>query len=215
MDEFARRAAIVEAVGLLEEKGLNHGSSGNISVRHGDHVLITPTGARSASLTPQGIVAIGLDGVVRGTGVPSSEWRFHTEILRLRPEDNAVVHCHADACVALSCLREPIPSFHYMVAAFGGGTVPCSRYAPFGSEALADAALEALAGHRACLLANHGMIAVGRDLNHALDLTIKLETLARQYLLACQAGSPVVLSEDEMAEVRKRYGSYGTASMPR
>ncbi|RAI00812.1 class II aldolase [Acuticoccus sediminis] len=212
--EAEARAAIVAAVQRLEATGLNHGSSGNVSVRWQDGALITPTGA-GASLTPEEVVHVDLDGGVIGAGIPSSEWRFHTEILRHRPEAGAVVHTHADACVALSCLRRPLPAFHYMVASFGGTDVRCADYRVFGSDALAAAALRALEGRYACLLANHGMIAFGRDLSHALSLTVKLETLARQYLLSCQGGAPVVLSADDMAEVAERYKVYGVAAMPR
>ncbi|WP_244936201.1 class II aldolase/adducin family protein [Methylobacterium currus] len=215
MDEFRKREAVVEAVRALDAQGLNHGSSGNVSIRHGDGLLVTPTGARAATLAPAGLVDLALDGTVRGDGIPSSEWRFHTELMRARSEIGAVIHTHADACVALSCLRRPIPAFHYMVASFGGMSVPCARYAPFGSDALAEAAVAAMAGHRACLLANHGMIAVGRDIAQALDLAVKLETLARQYILARQAGEPVLLSDDEMREVHRRYGHYGSSAMPR
>lgn len=215
MNEAAKRGAIVQAVGSLERQGLNHGSSGNVSVRHEDGLLITPTGARADTLTPDTVVRLAFDGTVLGAGIPSSEWRFHTELTRLRPDVGAVIHTHADACVAMSCLRKPIPAFHYMVASFGGTSVPCARYEPFGSDALAEAVVEASAGHRACLLANHGMIVMGRDLPHALDLALKLEMLARQYLLARQGGEPVLLTEAEMAEVHRRYGHYGIATMPR
>lgn len=214
MNEEQARQSIVEAVRFLEDKGLNHGSAGNVSLRRGDHLLITPTGGRGTTMQPKDIVSLSLDGTVHGEGVPSSEWRFHTGILSRRPDVHAVVHTHADCCVALSCLRKPIPAFHYMIASFGGVTVPCSRYEPFGSKALADVAVEAIEGHYACLLANHGMIVTGRGLQHALDLTVKLETLARQYILACQAGEPVLLGDEEMAEVHRRYGTYGTAAMP-
>ncbi|NMG41132.1 class II aldolase [Chelativorans sp. ZYF759] len=206
---------MVAAVRFLEDKGLNHGSAGNVSMRFGEGALITPTGGRGDWLTPDDIVHISLDGEVSGRGKPSSEWRFHTGILRTRPEAEAVVHTHADCCVALSCLRKPIPPFHYMIASFGGNDVPCSRYEPFGSAALADVAVEAIKGHLACLLANHGMIAMGRSLQHALDLTVKLETLARQYILACQVGEPVLLDEEELVEVHARYGTYAAAAMPR
>ncbi|MBS9719701.1 class II aldolase/adducin family protein [Tianweitania sp. BSSL-BM11] len=214
MDDIQARQSIVEAVRFLEDKGLNHGSAGNVSLRHGDHLLITPTGGRGSTMQPKDIVELALDGTVQGEGIPSSEWRFHTGILSRRPDANAVVHTHADCCVALSCLRKPIPAFHYMVASFGGVTVPCSRYESFGSKGLADAAVEAIEGHYACLLANHGMIVTGRSLQHALDLTVKLETLARQYILSCQAGEPVLLDNTEMAEVYRRYGTYGTAASP-
>lgn len=215
MNEKSAREAMVAAVRFLEDKGLNHGSAGNVSMRFGEGALITPTGGRGDWLTPDDIVHISLDGEVCGRGKPSSEWRFHTGILRTRPEAEAVVHTHADCCVALSCLRKPIPPFHYMIASFGGNDVPCSRYEPFGSAALADVAVEAIKGHLACLLANHGMIAMGRSLQHALDLTVKLETLARQYILACQVGEPVLLDEEELVEVHARYGTYAAAAMPR
>lgn len=215
MRDIEAREAIVEAVRLLEAKGYNHGSSGNVSVRAREGLLVTPTGARGSTLTPEAVVHMDYDGHVDGPGTPSSEWRFHAELLRRRPEIDAVIHTHADACVALSCLRKAIPPFHYMVASFGGDTLPCSRYEPFGSDRLAEAAVEACEGHFGCLLANHGMIALGRSLSHALDLTAKLETLARQYILALQAGEPVLLQSDEMAVVRERYRHYGSASMPR
>lgn len=214
LNDRETRQAIVDAVRFLEDKGLNHGSTGNVSVRHGERALITPTGGRSSWLTPEGVIDIGLDGDVRGDGKPSSEWRFHTQILKARPEANAVVHTHADSCVALSCLRKPIPAFHYMIASFGGSKIPCSRYEPFGSGRLAEAALEALDGHFACLLANHGMIVIGKTLQHALDLAVKLEMLARQYILALQAGGPVLLDPAEMAEVSQRYRSYGIIPLP-
>lgn len=213
MDEQGTREAIVAAVQFLEGKGLNHNSAGNISMRHGDGLLITPAGGRASWLTPNDIVHLSLDGEVRGEGTPSSEWRFHTGIQRRRPEAQAVVHTHADCCVALSCLRKPVPAFHYMIASFGGNEVPCSRYETFGSTSLAEAAVEAIEGHFACLLANHGMIAIGKSLQHALDLTVKLETLARQYILAKQAGEPVLLGADELADVHARYATYD-AAMP-
>jgi L-fuculose-phosphate aldolase len=150
-----------------------------------------------------------LDGTIVGEGVPSSEWHMHLAILNAHPAVNAVVHTHADCCVALSCLGKPIPAFHYMVASFGGSDVPCASYATFGTKKLADSAVAALANRKACLLANHGMIAAAENLQVALDLTVKLETLARQYILACQGGEPVILSDDEMARVVERYSGYG------
>jgi L-fuculose-phosphate aldolase len=208
---------ICNAVSFLESAGLNHGSSGNISVRHENGLLITPAGARASNLSPERIVRLDLDGCqAEGeTGVPSTEWRLHTELYVHRPEITAVVHSHPDNCVALSCLRAPIPPFHYMVASFGGNSVPCARYEPFGSDALANAVVEAIGGHTACLMANHGMISVGKSLRQALDLAVKLETLARQYLLARQAGQPVLLTDEEMADVHHRYKFYGNSRLPR
>ncbi|MBL8581023.1 MAG: class II aldolase/adducin family protein [Rhizobiaceae bacterium] len=208
------RVAILSVVARLEEKGFNHGSSGNVSCRHGDGVLITPTGGNSGNTAPDEIVRITYDGTVIGEGMPSSEWHMHTQILRAFPHVQAVVHTHADACVALSCLRKPIPAFHYMVAGFGGDDIRCARYATFGTADLAASAVEALDGRTACLLANHGMIAMGKTLEGAFNATIKLETLARQYILALQAGEPVLLPPEEMARVRGKYGSYGAGRVP-
>lgn len=208
MSETEERNAIVDVVRRLEAKGLNHGTSGNVSVRSDGGALITPSGANGANLTAERIVRLYGDHAIGG-GKPSSEWQMHAAILDAFPHVAAVIHTHADACVALSCLRHPLPAFHYMVAAFGGDDVRCASYATFGSADLASSAIEALDGRTACLLANHGMIAVGATLEAAYNATIKLETLARQYLLALQGGEPVLLPPDEMAKVRELYKTYG------
>lgn len=217
MNETTSRQQIVDTVALFESIGLNHGSSGNISIRLGERILVTPAGARASNLTADRIVALDIEGEpLDDTGaVPSTEWRIHTEIYRARPEIAAVVHSHADHCVALSCLQQPIPPFHYMIASFGGNLIPCARYEPFGSDALAFAVVEAVEGHMGCLMASHGMITLGRSLDQARDLAVKLETLARQYILARQAGTPVLLTAEELAEVHRRYPYYGHAKMPR
>lgn len=214
-DGTLKRQALAAATVALTSQGLNHGSTGNISLRHGDGLLITPTGATAETITPGDIVEIDLNGKVKGDGIASSEWSIHAALLASRMDLHAVVHCHADASTALSCLRRPLPAFHYMIAGFGGDNVRCSDYAPFSSEDLAHAVVAAMAGRSACLLANHGLVVAGRSLDHALQLAQKLETLARQYILACQAGDPILLSDTELAEVHKRYASYGTAAMPR
>ncbi len=214
-DETEKRRALIVAAVALASAGLNQGSSGNLSVRHGDGLLITPTGATADTLTPGGLVEINMSGTVKGQGIPSSEWAIHTGLLADRPELNAVIHCHSDACTALSCLRQAIPAFHYMIASFGGDDVRCTDYAPFGSDALAGTVTEAMVDRRACLLANHGMVVAGSSVDHALQLAKQLETLARQYILARQAGKPVILSSAEMAEVHNRYENYGVAAMPR
>ncbi|AAX76425.1 hypothetical protein P053_01668 [Brucella abortus 01-4165] len=208
------RQSIVDAMRSFEEKGFNHGSSGNISVREGGHIWVTPTGATS-TMDPQDMSLVSLEGEHLAGKTPSSEWRIHTEIMRAHPEAGAVVHSHADACVALSCLRKPLPPFHYMIASFGGSEVPCASYRVFGSDALAYEVVRAMGHHRACLMASHGMVVWGRDLAHARLLAEKLETLARQYILACQIGTPALLSDVELMEVRERYGFYGSQPMPR
>lgn len=213
-NEMELRQSLLDIVGALEEKGFNHGSSGNVSCRCGDDVLITPTGGNSGNMTIDRLVKLRMDGTVVGAGLPSSEWHMHLAILNAHPQLNAVVHTHSDCCVALSCLAKPIPAFHYMIASFGGNDVPCAPYATFGTKALAQGAVDALKTRKACLLANHGMIATGKSLKAAFDTTVKLETLARQYLLACQAGSPVILSDEEMARVLERYRHYGNAALP-
>jgi L-fuculose-phosphate aldolase len=209
IDRATAGQALHDAAIDLEARGYNHGSSGNISVRLGPNLLITPTGARAATMTAADMVEVRFDGVVVGSGSPSSEWHLHAAILTGFPEAGAVVHTHADACVALSCLRRPIPAFHYMVAAFGGDDVPCTGYATFGTNELAVSVMEALRGRRACLIANHGMVAFAPTLAGAIDLTVKLETLARQYILCRQAGAPVLLAPAEMDDVRERYRTYG------
>jgi L-fuculose-phosphate aldolase len=206
---LALRRRIVATCLRMNALGINQGTSGNVSARVRDGLLITPSGVPYDTLTPEGIVALAPDGAVRGAGKPSSEWRFHVDILAARPDVGAIVHTHSVHATALACLRRDIPAFHYMVAAAGGDTIRCARYATFGSQELSDRALVALDGRRACLLANHGVIATGRDLDAALALAVEVETLARQYLLALQAGEPAILSAAEMRRVMEKFNSYG------
>lgn len=203
------RHDLVEAARHVEARGLNSGTAGNISVRHGRGMLITPTGIPASVLRPEEMVEMDLDGGWDGAFRPSSEWAMHALIYKAFEDAAAIVHAHPDHCVALSCLREALPPFHYMIASFGGGDVPCADYAPFGSAALGDAAVRALEGRNACLLANHGMIAFGPDLWATVARAEKLEMLARQYMLARSVGTPVLLSTGELAEVRQRYKTYG------
>lgn len=206
-------AAIVAAYRGLSEAGLLPLSAGNLSVRAGERLLITPTGA-DRGLRVADLVLIDQEGRAEGAGIPSSEWSMHAAIYRARPDAGAVVHTHGDACSALACLRRPLPSFHYMVAGFGGDDVPCTGYAPFGSARLAGLAADALARRTACLLANHGMICHGATIEAAAKTALTLEMLCRQYLLALPGGEPVLLGPDEMAEARRRYGFYGRARIP-
>lgn len=207
------RQAIVEVYREICRLGMNIASAGNVSVRFRDGMLITPTGCTAETLRTSSVVATGFDGESRGRLKPSSEWAMHAEVYRRVPEAKAVVHAHADYCVALAALRKPIPAFHYMVQAFGG-EVPCVAYHRFGSAALGAAAGMALERRTACLLANHGMLARGATLKAAFDTAVLLETLARQYLLAIAAGSAVVLSEAEMSEVAERFADYGRQPGP-
>ncbi len=205
------RTAVAAIYRQLSSAGLNSGTAGNVSHRFEDGLLISPTGATSEAITPEAIVSVSLDGAVRGPGIPSSEWSMHAEIYRRHANAGAVIHTHADACVALSCLRQSIPPFHYMVASFGGNEVPCADYALFGSHDLALSAAEALDTHTACLLANHGMICYGATLDKAMATAVKLETIARQYWMSLQIGTPILLTNAEMVAVHERYRrGYGT-----
>lgn len=210
IEDEAARAALVEAARASVRLGLNSGTVGNFSLRHGAGMIITPTGILPEAMSPGQIVEMDFEGNWQGRWVPSSEWAIHARILAARSDVGAVVHAHPDHCVAVSCLREAIPAFHYMVAGFGGTEVPCAPYACFGSPELASSVAYTLRDSlNACLMANHGMVATGPDLATALSRAAKLETLARQYLLARSAGAPVLLTPGEMIDVGARYKIYG------
>jgi L-fuculose-phosphate aldolase len=206
------RAELLRIAQSLNSLGINHGKAGNVSARCGDGFLITPSGLPYERSTPEDLVWVAMDGHSTGRRAASSEWRFHRDIYRLRGEAHAVVHTHAPFATTLACLRRGIPPLHYMIALAGGNDIRCSTYATFGTQALSDAALEALADRRACLLANHGMIALGASLDAALALAVEVEQLARLYWQALQVGEPVLLSESEMAEALAQFGSYRAQS---
>ena len=203
------RQRIIEACHQMERSGLNRGTSGNVSCREGDHFLITPSGVPVPQLRSESIVAMGFKGEIIGEGKPSSEWHFHLDLLKNRPELNAIVHTHSPHATALACLREDLPAFHYMIAIAGGDSVRCAPYALLGTEALSAHAVNAMKDRKACLLANHGLIAAGRDLDEAMAVATEIESLCQQYLLARQTGQPVLLSSEEMLAVIDRFRSYG------
>jgi len=208
---LSRRLAreIIEAGLAMNAAGLNQGTSGNLSARWRQRILITPSGVPYDELTPAKIVSMAMDGSYRGALAPSSEWRFHRDILATRPEVGAVLHAHSPFATALACLGRSIPAFHYMVAVAGGADIRCAGYATFGSEALSAAVVRALEGRRACLMANHGMIALGDTPTAALKLAIEVETLAAQYWRALQVGEPKLLPAAEMQRVVNKFKSYG------
>lgn len=209
------RQSLVAAALDAETQRLNIGTTGNISVRLNGGMLITPSGIPPKKLKPELVVAMDLDGVWSGDIMPSTEWALHAAIYKSRPEVSAVMHAHPDHCVALSCARENLPAFHYMVAGFGGDDVRCSKYASFGSPELAKFAVEALENRTACLLANHGMVAIGTSVAEAFGRTVKLETMVRQFLLCRSFSAPVLLTVNEMNEVEQRYrGGYGRQAAP-
>lgn len=192
----------------MEDGGLVQGTSGNLSARSDGAMLITPSAMPCGALDPDDLVVMELDGSVRTGDGPSTEWRLHASVYRGRPEVQAVLHAHPPFCTALSCLRREIPAFHYMVVAAGGGSIRCAPYAAFGTEELADRVMEALEGRRACLMANHGMVALGSSVGAAVDLALEVESLAEIYWRAVQIGEPSLLSPDQIGEVLDRMTDY-------
>jgi L-fuculose-phosphate aldolase len=204
------RDDVAKLYASLGQRGLIVGSSGNVSARDGDAMVITPSGGSPGSDVE--LVRVAMDGTVLEGGTPSSEWEMHAAVYRECPAAGFVVHTHADACTALACLDRPLPAFHYMVLQFGGFDVRCAPYVTFGTQALAVLAGGAIRGRSACLLANHGMIVCGATAGQALSRAMLLESLCRQYLLALSAGTPRLLTEHEMADARERFKTYGQRS---
>lgn len=212
-DSEALRQQLIDTARGMAPNGLNRGTAGNLSVRvdqDGESgFLITPTGMTYETLTPEDIVFMRLDGSIEGPRKPSSEWRFHRDIYSARSTVSAILHAHSPFATTLACLRRDIPPFHYMIARFGGNTIRCADYATFGTQALSNAALEALDQRQGCLLGNHGMLVLGKNLPQVLARGIELEELCEQYWRACQLGEPVLLDDAEMAIVIDRFSTYG------
>lgn len=200
---------IIATARAMNSNGLNQGTSGNVSVRVEGGMLITPSGMPYEQLRPEDIVEVTWQGRVRGDRVPSTEWPLHLAIFMARSEAGAVLHAHAMFATTLACLGKSIPAFHYMVAVAGGRDIRCAPYATFGSVELAELAVQALSGRRACLLANHGMVAFGAGLDQALRLAVEVETLAAQYWRVLQAGPAHVIDDAEMDRVIEKFSAYG------
>ena len=209
MNEQRLRKRIIETCLAMSANGLNKGTAGNLSVRYGDGFLITPSGLPYEETYPSDIVVMNFSGEASGRRKPSSEWRFHRDILAARPEINVVLHAHSPFATSLACLRKDIPAFHYMIAVTGAKSIRCAHYATFGSQDLSEHAVGALHGSKACLLANHGMIVLSDDLKAALRLALEVEGLCEQYWRALQAGAPVILDDAEMDRVLEKFKSYG------
>lgn len=207
--ETELRAAIVATCRRMQDSGLVKGTSGNVSARCGERFLISPTGVPYEVLEPEHVVEMNFDGTFEGDVLPSSEWRFHRDILARRPEFNAVVHTHSTKATAVSILGHAIPAIHYRIAAAGGPDIRCSGYATFGTQELAELALEAMEGRRACLLAHHGVIAAHATLDGAYGVATLVEELAELYLLCLPMGQPPVLSDADITEVIERHRTYG------
>jgi len=212
MSEELRRELIATAL-EMNRSGLNQGTAGNLSVRSGAGMLITPTGLPYDRLGPDDIVYVpeqdGAPAGGSGQRKPSSEWRIHRDVYRARPDAIAILHAHPVHSTALACLRRPLPAFHYMVAVAGGRDIRCAPYATFGSQDLSDRVLEALQGRSACLMANHGILALSGSLAGALALAQEIEQLARSYLQCLAAGEPTILDDAEMDRVLEKFKSYG------
>jgi L-fuculose-phosphate aldolase len=207
--EFDHRREIIAHCLKMNASGLNQGTSGNLSVRWAEGLLVTPSGIAYDALQPEDIVYMKLDGSFDHPLAPSTEWRFHRDIYVARPDVNAVVHAHPTHCTALAIRGMEIPAVHYMIAASGGPTVRCAKYHTYGTQELSEAAIEALKDRTCCLLANHGMIATGTSMPKAMWLAVELETLARQYILSLQLGKPTVLPDDEIMRVVAKFKNYG------
>ena len=209
------RAELVAAVRRLDALGLNRGSTGNVSARAARNrgaFWITPTGMDAADLSADDLVCMSDDGHAQGTWQPSTEWPFHRAIYRARADVAAVVHMHSINATALACLRRGLPAFHYMVAIAGGDSVPCTPYHLFGTESLSLAVAEAFRDRNACLMANHGLVAGGATLAHAMKVALEVEALCEAYLKALAVGEPALLTRDEMAEVIEKFKTYGKAA---
>lgn len=208
------RREIVKACQDMNRRGINQGTSGNISARVKEGFLLTPSGMAYDEMKPADIVLMKKDASHVGSRKPSSEWRFHHALMAKRPEIGAVVHTHSMFATTLSCLGMEIPAVHYMIAAAGGNTIRCAPYVTYGTQQTADTAVKAMEGRNACLLANHGMIVVGPNLKKAMWLAVEVETLAAQYWRALQIGKPNILSKAEIGRVIDKFKSYGQAKEP-
>ncbi|MBE1160348.1 class II aldolase/adducin family protein [Dyella acidiphila] len=211
-NERALREDIVTNGLKLTPSGLSQGTSGNLSIRCGDGFLITPSGVPYGEITAEDVVLVDMDGRYEHRRRPSSEWRFHRDIYTARPDVHAVVHAHPPYSTGLAICRMDIPAVHYMIAVSGGDSIRCSDYYTYGTQALSDAVVRALEGRSACLMANHGMIATGADIEQAMWRAVEVETLARQYTLALQAGKPVLLTDAEVVQALEKFGNYGLMS---
>ena len=206
------RQHVIDTCLALDARGLNQGTSGNVSVRDetGRGFYLTPSSLPYAAMTPADIVHVDLaTGTVTGTRKPSSEYPFHLAIMRARSDAQAIIHTHGLHTTAVACLRRDLPAVHYLIGLFGGAQIRCAPYATFGTDALSLNVVAALAHRRAALMANHGLVVLGKDLDQALALTAEAETLAKLYLQSLAAGQPHILPDDEMDRVIERFRAFG------
>jgi L-fuculose-phosphate aldolase len=212
LKEKLLREAIVAECRTMNAAGLNVGSAGNISVRLGGRMLITPSGVSYDVMRPEMIAAMPIEGEYGawvGPMKPSSEWRFHLDIMRARGDVGAVMHFHPPYGCTLAMLHKPILAAHYMIALFGGPIVKCVKYAPYGTKELSDLIVEGLGDRFAVLLGNHGAVACAANLDGAMNRAAELENLARMYYMAIAAGRPAILSDEEVMHTVERFKTYG------
>lgn len=200
---------LLHAARELTRLGLNKGSSGNAGIRLADGLLVTPSGVPAEQLSENSMVYMQWDGTPEAGKKPSSEWRMHRDILQARPEVNVIVHCHSMFATTIACLGRDVPPFHYMIAVAGGDNIRCAPYALFGTQELSDSALPALQDRKACLLAHHGMLALGQDVAQALAIAVEVEDLCQQYWRLLQLGEPPLLSAEQMQQVQAQFKGYG------
>jgi L-fuculose-phosphate aldolase len=205
------RTAVCEYGRKLLTARLTTGSGGNLSLfnRARNLIAIKPSGVPYLEMQPEDVVVIDPRGrIVDGRLQPSSEVSFHLGLLNRRPDISAVVHTHQVYATAVACLGWELPAVHYLIG-FAGDKVPLAPYATYGTQALADNIVSAIGGYNACLLANHGLVTVGKDLATAFAVAEELELVAQIYLLAKSAGEPVILPAEEMAVVIEKFKGYG------
>ncbi len=218
VSDTSLRQRVIEVCLQLEARGLNQGTSGNVSVRDesGTGFYLTPSSVPYDTMVPADLVHVDLaTGAVTGARKPSSELPFHLAILRARPDAQAVVHTHSLHATAVACLRRDLPAVHYLVGLFGGAQIRCAPYATFGTDELSAHVVAALADRRAALMANHGLVVIGQNLEQALALTAEAETLAKLYLQTLAAGTPHILPDDEMDRVIERFRDFGYGPVER
>lgn len=203
------RKEMIVTCNFMNDHGINQGTSGSLSVRVEEGFLITPSGIPYEEMAPDDVVIMHLDATHDGARKPSSEWRFHRDLMAKKPEVGCVIHLHSRFCTSLSILRREIPAVHYMIAVAGGPNIPCVPYVTWGTQELSDYIVAALENRLACLLANHGMVAIGPNLKKAAWLAVEVEALAAQYWHALQIGVPYVLPNEEIARVIEKFKIYG------
>ena len=212
MTKKTKFTALIETALQLQKIGLNHGATGNCSCRDGDTYLITPSGVETQNLSEDKIVRMDFEGNVVDSISnlkPSSEWRFHQDIMSKRQEVGAVVHTHSIFASTVSLFGNELPPFHYMIAVAGGSSVRCAPYAMFGTQELSDNIIDALLDRKACLIANHGLVSIGANLAEALQIAEEIEHLCQLYIEAKKLGEPNLLNQKQMIEVIERFQSYG------